>query len=74
MSRLSPLLRPRMIGAHVLVVVLVFTMLNLSAWQFRRLDQRKAFNAEVRERGTDVVGEYIGVRRQDAVANVETWG
>ena len=52
MSRLSPLLRPKMIGAHVLVVVLVFTMLNLSAWQFRRLDQRKAFNAEVRERGT----------------------
>jgi len=50
MSRLSPLLRPKMIGAHVLVVVLLFTMLNLSAWQFRRLDQRKAFNAEVRDR------------------------
>ena len=53
MSRFSPLLRPKMIGAHVLVVVLVFTMLNLSAWQFRRLDQRKAFNAEVK-RATDV--------------------
>lgn len=52
MSRLSPLLRPKMIGAHLLVVVLVFTMLNLSAWQFRRLDQRKAFNAEVRERSS----------------------
>ena len=29
---------------------------------------------ELRERGPDIVGEHIGVRRQDAVANVETWG
>ena len=52
MSRLSPLLRPKMIGVHLLTVVLVVTMLNLSAWQFRRLDQRKAFNAVVREHST----------------------
>lgn len=52
MSRLSPLLRPKMIGLHLLTAVLVFTMLNLSAWQFRRLDQRKAFNAVVRAHGT----------------------
>ena len=52
MSRLSPLLRPKMIGVHLLTIVLVFTMVNLSAWQFRRLDQRKAFNALVREHST----------------------
>lgn len=52
MSRLTPLLRPKLIGLHLLTIVLVFTMVNLSAWQFRRLDQRKAFNAVVRERST----------------------
>ena len=50
MNRLSPLLRPKMIAVHLLTIVLVFTMANLSAWQFRRLDQRKTFNAQVRER------------------------
>ena len=50
MNRLAPLLRPRMLALHALVVVLVVVMGNLSAWQFRRLDERRNFNDEVRNR------------------------
>lgn len=49
-NRLRTLLRPRMIVLHVLVVVLVVVMANLSAWQFGRLDDRRAFNDQVRSR------------------------
>ena len=52
MSRLSPLLRPRMIALHVLAVVLIVVMGNLSAWQFGRLDDRRAFNDTVRARAS----------------------
>ena len=52
MSRLSPLLRPRMIALHALAVVLVVVMGNLSAWQFGRLDDRRAFNDTVRARAS----------------------
>jgi cytochrome oxidase assembly protein ShyY1 len=52
-----------MIALHVLVIVLVVVMANLSAWQFRRLDDRRAFNEQVRSRASmtpvaiaDVVG------------------
>lgn len=50
MSRFSPLLRPRMIVVHVITVILVVVMANLSLWQFHRLDEKKAFNSEVRGR------------------------
>ena len=48
MSRYRFLTRPGWIVFHVVVVLLVILMLNLSAWQFRRLDERRSFNAEVR--------------------------
>ena len=50
--RLKPLLQPRMIALHALVVVLVVVMANLSAWQFGRLDDRREFNAQVRSRAS----------------------
>lgn len=52
MSRLRHLLSPRWILVHLLVVVLVVVMVNLSMWQFRRLDERQAFNAHVRANAT----------------------
>ena len=47
--------------------------------RIRPIEPLKSFEiviepGEVRERGPDIVGEHIGVRRQDAVGNVETWG
>ncbi|MEY4159372.1 MAG: hypothetical protein RL743_1867 [Actinomycetota bacterium] len=51
-NRFRPLLRPRMIALHLLVVILVVVMANLSAWQFRRLDDRRAFNDQVRSRAS----------------------
>lgn len=52
MRRLAPLFRPRMLALHVLVIVLVVVMANLSLWQFHRLDERRTFNDEVRSRAT----------------------
>ena len=39
--------RPKWLLTHLLVITLVVVMVNLSLWQFRRLDERKAFNAVV---------------------------
>ncbi len=39
-----------MIALHVLVIVLVVVMVNLSLWQFGRLDERRTFNEQVRSR------------------------
>jgi surfeit locus 1 family protein len=50
MSRYRFLTRPGWIVFHVVVLLLVILMLSLSAWQFRRLDERRSFNREVRER------------------------
>jgi surfeit locus 1 family protein len=50
MARYRFLTRPGWILFHVVVVLLVILMLNLSAWQFRRLDERRTFNAEVQDR------------------------
>jgi cytochrome oxidase assembly protein ShyY1 len=44
------LFRPRWIGFHLLVIVVIVTMVNLGFWQLRRLDERKAFNAQVASR------------------------
>lgn len=52
MTRLRSLLTPRWILIHLLVVVLVVVMVNLSFWQFRRLDERQAFNSQVRANAT----------------------
>ena len=44
------LTRPGWIIFSVVVVLLVILMVNLSAWQFRRLHERRSFNAEVQSR------------------------
>jgi cytochrome oxidase assembly protein ShyY1 len=46
----SFLVRPKWIGFHLLVILGIVTMVNLGFWQLRRLDERKAFNAEVEAR------------------------
>jgi surfeit locus 1 family protein len=43
-------LRPKWILFHLLIVVLVFTMVNLGIWQYHRYQGRTAFNDEVRSR------------------------
>jgi cytochrome oxidase assembly protein ShyY1 len=40
-------LRPRWIASHVLVLALVVVMINLGLWQLRRLDEKKARNANI---------------------------
>jgi cytochrome oxidase assembly protein ShyY1 len=50
------LLRPKWLGFHLLCIFGVVLMVYLSFWQFHRLDERKTFNNEVRERSSlDVV-------------------
>ena len=41
-------LRPKWLLTHLLVIFLVVLMMSLSMWQFRRLDERKTFNADLR--------------------------
>ena len=48
--RLGFLLSPRWIAFHLLVVGAVVLMANLGFWQLRRLDERRAENAEYVER------------------------
>src|SRR5215212_4102846 len=50
MSRYRFLTRPGWIVFHVVVVALVILMVSLSAWQCRRLDERRTFNREVEAR------------------------
>ena len=44
------LVRPKWIAFTLLVAVALVAMLNLSAWQFHRLEERRAFNERVTER------------------------
>ena len=46
------LFRPKWIGFHLLCIFGVILMVNLSFWQFHRLDDRKTFNREVTERSS----------------------
>src|SRR4051794_15511262 len=41
------MLRPKWILSHVLVLALIVTMINLSMWQVRRLDQKKDTNRQI---------------------------
>jgi cytochrome oxidase assembly protein ShyY1 len=41
------MLRPKWIVSHVLVLALIITMINLSEWQVRRLDQKKDVNRQI---------------------------
>jgi surfeit locus 1 family protein len=58
MSRYRFLTRPGWIIFHVVVVLLVILMINLSAWQFRRLHERRSFNADVRSRTSAAVQPF----------------
>lgn len=44
------LIRPKWLAFTALVLTAAVVMFNLSAWQFRRLDERRAFNALVESR------------------------
>lgn len=44
------LFRPKWIGFHLVVVVAIVAMVNFGLWQFRRLDERRDFNAVVEAR------------------------
>ena len=44
------LLRPKWIAFHLLCLGGILLMLWLAMWQLQRLDERKAFNADVVER------------------------
>ncbi|MEN9802973.1 MAG: hypothetical protein RLZ37_2098 [Actinomycetota bacterium] len=44
-----------MIAFHVLCAAAVVAMVNLSLWQFDRLDQRQEFNSRVEQRSTEAV-------------------
>lgn len=50
MSRYRFLTRPGWILFHIVVVLLVILMVNLSFWQLRRLHERRSFNSDVRAR------------------------
>lgn len=49
LSRYRFALRPKWILSHLFVLAMVVLMVNLGLWQLRRLDERKAFNVQVRE-------------------------
>jgi cytochrome oxidase assembly protein ShyY1 len=51
----SPLLRPRWIVGTVLVTAIVGGCITAGFWQLRRLDERKATNARIRERSAQTV-------------------
>jgi cytochrome oxidase assembly protein ShyY1 len=58
-----------MIALHVLVIVLVIVMANLSAWQFGRLDDRRAFNEQVRSRASmpaAAIADIAGLSPEEA--------
>lgn len=55
------LLKPRWIVFTVVMTLLVVVMVNLSLWQFRRLSERKDFNAEVRQRTEQPVAPIADV-------------
>jgi surfeit locus 1 family protein len=57
----SPLLRPKMLAFHLLCAATVIAMINLSLWQFDRLNQRQDFNARVEERSTQAAVDVTAV-------------
>jgi surfeit locus 1 family protein len=64
------LVQPKWILFHLLVLVLVVVMVNLGIWQLHRLQDRRAFNAEVRERSELPVAAFESVVT-DAVRTVD---
>ena len=62
------LLRPLWILSHLFVIGVVVLMVNLGFWQLRRLDERKAFNAEMRA-AIDQPAQPISTLLPDGVAS-----
>lgn len=58
-------LRPRWLVGHAIVLLLVLLMGSLGVWQLRRLDERRAANAEVR-RGAATTAPLGAVLSADA--------
>ena len=54
-------LRPKWLLFHLLVVVLVVVMVNLGIWQLHRLQDRRAFNDDVRTRSSMPVVDFDDV-------------
>ncbi len=52
------LLRPRWLAFHVACILLVALMVNLGFWQLHRLEDRQAFNRDVRERSAQEVAPF----------------
>ena len=63
-------LRPKWIAFHLLVVLMVFVMVNLAFWQLHRLQDKRAFNDEVRTRTAMAVVPFDAVVT-DAIATVD---
>ncbi len=61
-SRYQFLISPKWIAFHVLVAVLVVAMINLAFWQLRRLDERRQFNAKVRENANQPIVPFDDLR------------
>lgn len=53
----SPLLRPRWLVAHVVLLAVLWTFVSLGLWQLRRLDERDASNALISSRIEAPVGD-----------------
>jgi cytochrome oxidase assembly protein ShyY1 len=64
------LLRPKWLLFHLVVLLLVVVMVNLGIWQLHRLQDRRAFNAEVRDRSDMPVAPFESVVI-DAVRTVD---
>lgn len=71
----SPLLRPKMIAFHLLCLLAVVAMINLSLWQFHRLDQRRHFNSTVEQRSAAAIVDVVslGLNRPSAVVDDIEW-
>lgn len=65
------LLSPRWILIHIGVASLIFLMLNLGLWQLQRLDDKKAFNAILRNHTTMPVEEISRVLQSSNIAASE---
>lgn len=57
LAGVSPLLRPRWILAHVVVLAVAWSFVSLGLWQLRRLEERDASNARISARLAEPVGD-----------------
>lgn len=57
LAGVSPLLRPRWILAHVVVLAVAWSFVSLGLWQLRRLEEQDAANARIAARLAEPVGD-----------------